>query len=124
MSVVTLNILTFADYVLIPATMDAFAVSNIKYVIEHIKVIEDFYDKAPQVLGIVPTMYDKRISISSQALEAVKKLFGEKYPVFSPIGIDATVKKAQTRRKFIYEFPNSRAAAQYKELTDVVLERI
>jgi len=124
MNIVTLNILTFVDYVLIPATMDAFAISNINYLIDQIKIIDEFYDKTPQILGILPTMFDKRISLSAQALEAIKRKFGKSYTIFEPIGIDATVKKAQVKRKFIYSFPQSRAAQQYQNLTGKILEQV
>lgn len=121
MSLVTLNILTFADYILIPATMDAFAISNINYLLDQTKIIEEFYDKTPKVLGVLPTMYDKRTNVSVQALEAVKMKFGPICRIFDPIGIDATVKKAQVKRQMIFDFPGSRAAEQYEDLTEKVL---
>ncbi len=124
MNLVTLNVLTFADYILIPVTMDAFAISNIKYLIDQVKVIDEFYDKAPEVLGILPSLYDKRLSMSQQGLEAVRKIFGKDFNIFPPIGIDSTIKKAQVKKQFIYEFPNSRAAEQYKGLTKDILGRI
>lgn len=124
MNLVTLNILIFSNYLLVPATMDAFAVSNIKYIEDQVKVIKDFYDEAPEIMGIVPTMFDKRVSLTNQFFEAVKKYFGKKYPIFQPIGIDATVKKAQVKKQFIYDFPQSRAATQYSKLTEKVLEAL
>lgn len=124
MNVVSLNILTFVDYLLIPATMDAFAISNINYLLDQVNLIKEFYDKAPQVLGILPTMYDKRTTVSAQALEAIKTKFGSSYRVFDPIGIDAIIKKAQVKRQFIFDFDESRAADQYKKLTDKILELV
>jgi chromosome partitioning protein len=124
MNLVTLNVLIFADYLLIPATMDAFAISNIQYLIDQVGVIEEFYDAAPSIMGILPTMFDKRISLSEQGFSAVKKVFGEKYTIFDPIGVDATVKKAQIKKQFIYDFPQSRAAKQYSTLTKKILEVI
>lgn len=121
MSIVTLNILTFADYLLIPATMDAFAISNINYLLDQKKVIQEFYEKSPEILGILPTMFDKRTTVSAQALEAVRAKFGGQYRVFEPIGVDATIKKAQVKRQMIFDFPGSRAADQYSAFTDQVL---
>ena len=117
MNLVLLNFMTFADYWLIPATMDAFAISNINYLFEQKKIIEDFYEKSPSILGILPTMFDKRTTVSIQAYEAIKKMFGEKCRVFEPIGIDSTVKKAQVKKQIIYAFADSRAADGYKKLT-------
>jgi chromosome partitioning protein len=117
MNLVLLNFMTFADYWLIPATMDAFAISNINYLFEQKKIIEDFYEKAPTILGILPTMFDKRTIVSQQAYEAIKKKFSDRCRVFEPIGVDSTVKKAQVKKQIIYAFADSRAAEGYKKLT-------
>ena len=117
MNLVLLNFMTFADFWLIPATMDAFAISNINYLFEQKKIIQEFYDKTPQILGILPTMYDKRTTVSQQAYAAVKIKFKDKCRVFEPIGVDSTVKKAQIKKQIIYEFAESRAALGYRKLT-------
>lgn len=117
MNLVLLNFMTFADYWLIPATMDAFAISNINYLFEQKKIIEDFYERAPTILGILPTMFDKRTIVSQQSYEAIKKRFSDKCRVFEPIGVDSTVKKAQVKKQIIYAFSESRAAEGYKKLT-------
>ena len=118
MNLVLLNFMTFADYWLIPATMDAFAISNINYLFEQKRIIEDFYEKSPTILGIVPTMFDKRTTVSQQAYEAIKTKFVSKCRVFEPIGVDSTIKKAQVKKQIIYEFAESRAAEGYRNLTE------
>lgn len=124
MNLVLLNFMTFADYWLIPATMDAFAISNINYLFEQKKIIEEFYDKAPTILGILPTMFDKRTTVSQQSYEAIKKIFGPKCKVFEPIGVDSTIKKAQVKKQIIYDFAESRAADGYRKLTHDLTEII
>jgi chromosome partitioning protein len=117
MNLVLLNFMTFADYWLIPATMDAFAISNINYLFEQKKIIEEFYERSPEIIGILPTMFDKRTTVSQQAYEAVKQIFKKKCRIFEPIGIDSCIKKAQVKKQIIYEFSESRAAENYKNLT-------
>ena len=121
MNLVLLNFMTFADYWLIPATMDAFAISNINYLFEQKKIIEEFYDKRPQILGILPTMYDKRTTVSQQAYEAIKTVYKDRCRVFEPIGVDSTIKKAQIKKQIIYEFADSRAAQGYKQFTQELI---
>lgn len=117
MNLVLLNFMTFADYWLIPATMDAFAISNINYLFEQRKIIQEFYDKTPAILGILPTMFDKRTIISQEAYEAIRKKFGDTCRIFDPIGVDSAVKRAQVKKQIIYALPGSRAAEGYKKLT-------
>jgi chromosome partitioning protein len=117
MNLVLLNFMTFADSWLIPATMDAFAISNINYLFEQKKTIEEFYDKSPEIIGILPTMFDPRTTIAQQALKAVKAKFGGICQVFEPIALDTNVKKAQIKQQLIYDYKNSRAALSYKQVT-------
>lgn len=124
MNLVLLNFMTFADHWLIPATMDAFAISNINYLFEQKKMIEEFYDKSPSILGILPTMFDKRTIVSQEALTAVRTKFGDRCKIFEPIAIDSAVKKAQIKRQLIYDMSGSRAAASYKQLTEELVEMV
>lgn len=124
MNLVLLNFMTFADHWLIPATMDAFAISNINYLFEQKKMIEEFYDKSPNILGILPTMFDRRTMIAQQALEAIQSKFGHHCTIFEPIGIDTSVKKAQVKRQLIYDISNSRAAESYRDLSLKLTEMI
>jgi len=124
MNLVLLNFMTFADHWLVPATMDAFAISNINYLFEQKSMIEEFYDRSPNIIGILPTMFDKRTVISQEALRAVQMKFGDRCTVFEPIGIDSAVKKAQIKRQLIYDVSGSRAADSYKQLTQALMEMI
>lgn len=124
MNLVLLNFMTFADHWLVPATMDAFAISNINYLFEQKNMIEEFYDRSPNIIGILPTMFDKRTVISQEALRAVQTKFADRCKVFEPIGIDSAVKKAQIKRQLIYEVAGSRAAESYKQLTQQLMEMI
>lgn len=124
MNLVLLNFMTFADAWLIPATMDAFAISNINYLFEQKQMLEDFYDKSPRILGILPTMFDGRTTVSQQALAAVKEKFGKKCKVFEPIGLDTNVKKAQIQRQLIYDIAGSRAAEGYRRITNELARMI
>lgn len=122
MNLVLLNFMTFADHWLVPATMDAFAISNINYLFEQKKMIEEFYDKSPNIVGILPTMFDKRTVISQEALKAVQSKFGDRCKIFEPIGVDSSIRKAQVSRQLIYNMSGSRAAGSYKQLTQQLME--
>lgn len=124
MNLVLLNYMTFADHWLIPATMDAFSISNISYLFEQKRTIEEFYDKSPTILGILPTMFDKRTTVAQQALEAVQMKFGSLCRVFEPIAIDSAVKKAQVKRQLIYSYTQSRAAQTYRSITQELAETL
>ena len=121
LNIVTQNILTLADYLLIPSTMDPFSASAIMNVIGQVEVVKKFYNKHPKILGVLPTIYDQRTSISKGALRAVKDQFPS-LTIFDPIGVDTHIKKSQLKMKPIYYFMDeSRAAKQYLEFSKQLL---
>src|SRR5258708_5783718 len=68
MNLVLLNFMTFADHWLIPATMDAFALSNISYLFEQQRIIEEFYNNTPKLLGMLPAIFHGRTQGALQTL--------------------------------------------------------
>lgn len=124
LNIVSQNILTLADHIVIPSTMDPFSASAIKNVIEQIEVVKKYYDKHPKILGVLPTIFDKRTSISTGSLKAVKENF-KKLKVFEPIGLDNHIKKSQLKMKPIFHFmTESRAAKQYLDFSKNVLSLV
>ncbi len=125
LNTVTQNVLTFVDHLIIPATMDPFALPGIASVLAQVKVIEDVYERKINVLGILPTIFDQRPSVTRDIYSTVIEHFKDKLRVFEPLGIDSTIKTAQLRQKTIYSYlGKSRAAEQYLNFTREVLQLV
>lgn len=125
LNTVTQNVLTFVDHLIIPATMDPFALPGIASVLSQVKVIEDVYERKINVLGILPTIFDQRPSVTRDIYSTVIEHFKDKLRVFEPLGIDSTIKTAQLRQKTIYSYlGKSRAAEQYLNFTREVLQLV
>lgn len=123
MGLMNLNVLTFVDSIVIPINLDAFAIPTIESVLSTLGRLSDFYDKIPEVLGILPTRLDSRSTAEKQALEEIRNRYADKIRVFDPISSDAGVKRAAVKKQSIYEL-NVRASAQYEIFTNKVLEQI
>jgi chromosome partitioning protein len=124
LNIVTQNILTLANYLIIPSTMDPFSASAIRNMTEQVEVVKKYYDSSPKILGVLPTIFDKRTAISNGALKAVKDAFSS-LNIFEPIGVDNYIKKSQIKMKPIYHFmEESRSAKQYLEFCKQTLEII
>ena len=104
LNTVTQNVLTFVDHLIIPATMDPFALPGIASVLAQVKVIEDVYERKINVLGILPTIFHQRPSVTRDIYSTVIEHFKDKLRVFEPLGIDSTIKTAQLRQKTIYSY--------------------
>lgn len=125
LNIVTQNVLTFIDHLLIPATMDPFALSGITSVLAQVKVIEDVYERKINVLGVLPTIFDQRPAVARDIHAIVLEHFKSKVRIFEPIGIDSVIKTAQLRQKTIFHYlGKSRAAEQYLSFVREVLEAV
>jgi chromosome partitioning protein len=121
MGLMNLNVLTFVDSIIIPTDLSAFSVPTIEAVLSNRETLREFYDKVPNILGILPTRMDQRSTNDKSALEFIKTRYAGKIHVFDPIGLDAGVKRAAIKKQTIYDL-NTRASAQYEMLTSKVLE--
>ena len=105
--------------------MDPFALPGIASVLAQVKVIEDVYERKINVLGVLPTIFDQRPSVTRDIYSTVIEHFKAKLRVFEPLGIDSTIKTAQLRQKTIYSYlGKSRAAEQYLNFTREVLQLV
>jgi len=125
LNTVTQNVLTYVDHLIIPATMDPFALPGISSVLAQVKVIEDVYERRINVLGVLPTIFDQRPTVTRDIYSTVIEHFKDRLRIFEPVGIDSTIKTAQLRQKTIYHYlGKSRAAEQYLKFTREVLQLV
>ena len=89
-------------------------------VVEHLALIERYFDKTIRVLGVLPTFFDRRTRISSEVYEALQARYGER--VWPPIRIDTKISQAPSARKTIDTFRrNSRGAQDYEAVCDLLI---
>ena len=125
LNTVTQNVLTYVDHLIIPATMDPFALPGISSVLAQVKVIEDVYERRINVLGVLPTIFDQRPTVTRDIYSTVIDHCKDRVRIFEPVGIDSTIKTAQLRQTTIYHYLGKRRAAeQYLKFTREVLELV
>lgn len=133
MSLISSNIVAFADYVLLTCSPDLLAFVGVKNTLNFIEGVESPLRKqkasVARVLGVLPTLYDGRRTLDMDilndlhGLESADLLRGGR--VFSPIRIDIKIKTAQVRRKLLSEsFPSSKAAEDYFLAAREIIERV
>ncbi|MBR4173039.1 MAG: ParA family protein [Clostridia bacterium] len=81
LGMLTINIMTAADSILIPIQCEYFSLEGLSQMMTSIKNIQKSYNKDLEIEGILATMFDSRTNLSKQVLDEVKKHFGDK--VFS-----------------------------------------
>ena len=78
LGMITINILTASDSVLIPIQCEYYALEGLSQLITTIKTIKKKLNPTIEIEGVLGTMYDGRTNLSIQVLDEVKKYFPDK----------------------------------------------
>ncbi len=123
-NIINLNALEFADYLLIPSSLDYFSLEGVKTTMELKAELDGEGNGSLKLIGVLPTFYDRRTTVSKLALEDLRGNYGDM--VFrTEIRSNAQIKKSQWFKKTIFEYaPYSFGAYDYFNLSKEFLERL
>jgi len=123
LNLITMNALAASNNVLIPIQMHYFSLQGMKELMITIDRVKENLNGELRILGILVTLFDKRIKISQQLLDQIRAYFNEL--VFSTyIRINVKLCEAPMFQKSIEEYADdSRGAADYRDLTKEVIAR-
>ena len=84
LGMITINIMTASDSVLIPIQCEYYALEGLSQLITTIKTIKKKLNPQIEIEGVLGTMYDGRTNLSIQVLDEVKNTFRIKFikPLF------------------------------------------
>lgn len=78
LSLLTLNALCSCDTVLIPLQCEFYSLEGLSQLVETIRLVKKKYNPNIDIEGILFTMYDSRLNLTSQVVSEVKKHFPKK----------------------------------------------
>lgn len=76
LGLLTLNVLTAADGVLIPIQCEYYALEGLSQLLNTIKLVQRNFNPSLAIDGVLLTMYDARLNLSRQVAEEAKEYFG------------------------------------------------
>ncbi len=123
LSLLTVNALTAADELLVPVHTQYFPLEGVKQLLKTIDIVRRRLNYKLTVLGIVPTLFDRRTNLSKDVLKGIRDYFGDK--VFNTV-INNNVKLAEapSAGKPITSYDGSASGARdYQSLTEEVIAR-
>ncbi len=123
LGLLTLNALVAADSVLIPVQCEYFALEGLGQLLNTINIVKKNFNPELSIEGVLLTMFDKRLRLSQQVVEEVKKYFGEK--VFETV-INRNVKLSEApsyAKPVILYDATSIGAQNYMSMAYELLER-
>lgn len=98
----TINALAASHFAIVPAVMDDYATTSIDYIRENIHILKrNLRLNNPELLGVLPTQYDPRQSVSSAIYSGLVKRYQD-LKIFNPIRLNAAYRKAQIQRSVVF----------------------
>jgi len=124
LSMLTINALTASDGVIIPMQCEYYALEGLTQLMLTIRNVKKLYNHDLSILGILVTMYNGRLNLSTQVLDEIKKYYADK--LFSTT-IPRAVKLSEAPgfgTPINYHDKYSKACQSYTAATEEVLGRI
>lgn len=124
LSLLTVNGLISARYVLLPVQTEFYALEGLSQLLETMQIIRKNMNPVLDIIGVLPTMTDSRTTLSGQVLDEIRKHFPGK--VFKhTIPRNIRLAEAPSHGVPIGAYDRfSKGARAYKAVTKEVLERV
>ena len=123
LSLLTVNGMIAADYLLLPVQTEFYALEGVVQLLESMKLVKKASNPDLKLLGVLATMYDKRTSLSPQVYDEIKKYFRDK-TFQTTIPRNVRIAEAPSHGEPVGAYDKfSKGAKAYKDLATEVIER-
>ncbi|RWZ78559.1 MAG: ParA family protein [Candidatus Microsaccharimonas sossegonensis] len=123
LSLLTVNGLIAAKYVLLPVQAEFYALEGLGQLLETMKLVRKGMNPALELLGVLPTMLDSRTTLSSQVHEEIKRHFpGKVFDITIPRNIRLAEAPSHGVPIGVYD-KFSKGSRAYKALAKEVITR-
>lgn len=121
LGLLTINILSVADGVLVPMQCEFYALEGLSQLMKTVEVVRRRINPNLKIAKVLLTMFDPRNRLTQQVMEEVRDFFGDKV---STIVIPRNVRLSEAPsfgEPAVRRFPTSKGAGAYLEFVDEVL---
>jgi chromosome partitioning protein len=124
LGLLTINALTAASSALIPVQAEYFALEGLGQLLQTIQAVKQSLNPSLEILGVVLTMFNKRMTLSEQVQAEVAQHFGDKlFKTVVPRNV--RLAEAPSYGRTIFEHDKwSKGARAYKHLAAEVAKRL
>jgi chromosome partitioning protein len=123
LSLLTVNGLIAAKYVLLPVQAEFYALEGLGQLLETMKLVRKGMNPALELLGVLPTMLDSRTTLSNQVHEEIKRHFpGKVFDITIPRNIRLAEAPSHGVPIGVYD-KFSKGSRAYKALAKEVIAR-
>jgi chromosome partitioning protein len=120
LSLMNQNALVYADSVIVPVSCDYLSLVGVKQVLKTLRNVRELLKHDVDIVGVLPTFYDSRNRVARDAVDALRKHFGDK--CLPPIRVNTRLREAPTAKQSIFEYdPECNGAIDYRQLVQHVM---
>lgn len=121
LGLLTVNVLTASDYVIVPVQAEYFALEGLSRIIKTIELIQNNLNPDLSLLGILVTLYDGRTNLARQVVEELGQAFPD-HLFQTVINRSIRLSEAPSHGKpIIYYDPKSVGAENYQHFCEEVI---
>lgn len=127
LGILSLNGLTVADYLIVPANVSAFSLQDLSSLFDIVSLVKEKGNHKITILGISITRYNPRTNLSNEVLGSLEKIAAQMgTKVFdTKIRQAVSIGMVQEQRINIYDYANSSKAAQdYEDFVNEIINQI
>ena len=122
LNILTINALAASDGLLIPVQVQYFSLEGMNDLFITVDLVKSTLNPGLSIMGIVPTLFDKRTKLSRIMLDALKDYFKGQL-LNTVISLSSTLAEAPIYRKPIILYcPNSKGAHDYRSLAEEITQ--
>lgn len=124
LGILTINALSASDGVVIPMTCEYYSLEGLSQLMISVRQTKMYFNKSLEIVGILITMFDKRLRLTRDVLAEVRKYYKDK--VFNTkITRSVALAEAPSRgMPIVYYDRSSKGAIAYRNVADELIKRI
>lgn len=123
LGLITLNTLTAADSVLIPIQCEYYALEGLSQLLSTIRMVQKHLNPDLRIEGVLMTMFDKRLNLSTQVAEEAISYFGDKvYDTIIPRNVRLSECPSFGRPVLLYDV-QSAGSRSYLKLAEEFVQK-
>ncbi len=124
LGILTVSALTAADGVVIPMVCEYYALEGLSQLMLTIRQVKKRYNAELEVVGILMTMYDRRLNLTMQVRAELEKFYKDKLFETTIVRNVRLSEAPSFGMPIIYYDKSSKGAVAYTKVSDELLQRI
>jgi len=124
LGMLTVNALSISNGIVIPMQCEFYSLEGMSQLLNTVKKIRQLYNPSLQIVGILLTMYNGRLTLTGQVVQELKKYYNE---LLFKVPISRTVRLAEAPgygEPICYHDPYGKGALEYAAVAKELMMRI